>query len=251
MGHTMISKTTSRPANHTAIAAATVQGLRVRRVQKPIASVLLLTMLSMATLQAQAAVQQQQQTPVNIAPAVHIANLSDALKDLHESLHRTQRTAATQEKQQAGVGGLLTRLKNLATRSGPDEARHQGALDLIQREAKLSELENQTRKDFTATLGHLQQAQLPDTILQRHGAAVKTFEARSATRWRKTNCTILALPRPWRSARLRPCSASYWSYRNYHGRTQYRRILLHLIQPCRVYLSRLQGRSWTSRSRGA
>jgi hypothetical protein len=133
----------------------------------------------MITLQAQAAGQQALNKPVNVAPAVHVATLSDALTDLHESLHRTQRNATAQEKLQAGAGGLWTRLKNIGSRSSPDEARHQGALDLLSREAKISDLENQTRQSFAATEAHLKAARLPASILARHYAAVQQFEARS------------------------------------------------------------------------
>ena len=134
----------------------------------------------MITLPAQAAAAQALNQPVSVAPAIKAANLSDALKDFHESLHRTQRQASAQEKAQAGASGLLTTLKNLASGTGPNTIRHQGAQDLLTREAKISQLENQTRKDFAATLAHLQTAKLPATILQRHTAAVQQFESRSS-----------------------------------------------------------------------
>jgi len=155
-------------------------GLRRRLLQKLIASVLLLTFTSMITLPAQAAAAQALTKPVSIAPTVKIANLSDALKDFHESLHKTQRNATAQDKAQAGASGIFTTIKNLASGTGPNALRHQGAQDLLSREAKISQLENQTRKDFAATLAHLQAAKLPATILQRHTAAVQQFESRSS-----------------------------------------------------------------------
>lgn len=181
--HTDLNQKTMNQQNQDAALheddATPARGLRRRTLQKAISSVLLVSMGSMITLPAQAAVQAELQKPAVQFNQPTATNLSDALKDLHEVVQRTKRTVDQKESEQKGAGGIFNRLKNAVTRKGPDQARHEGAQAILERELRLNQFENQTRKEFAATEEHLRKAGLPAAILERHAAAVKQFEERS------------------------------------------------------------------------